>query len=378
MPSAFAPSVGGVEVLSARLAVNLRRAGHDVEIWTASRQQDDLPRVEVLDGLAVRRFVFPLPRASAGAALRWPAEAVAAYRELAAAARAFRPDLLHVQCFSAQGVYAAALSRRLRRPLVVSLQGETVMDDQDIYDSSVAMRTALRIGVRQAAAVTGCSQFTLDDSIRRFGLSPAKSQVIFNGVDVDEAPRAEVALPFDRFVLGLGRVVHKKGFDLLLDAFAKVAPDRPDVGLVIVGGGAELDRLKDHARRLGLEERVFFPGPLGRGQVADVMHRAEVFVMPSRVEPFGIVALEGWRAGTPVVVTSRGGAGEFVQDGRTGRVVDPEDTSALADAVAGLLDDPALRASFAAAGRARLPEFSWDRLRAEYEKVYASAAAARR
>jgi glycogen synthase len=95
--------------------------------------------------------------------------AARAGRVMSAAVRDFRPDVLHVQCFSANGVYAASLSRLLRVPLVVSLQGETVMDDQDIYDHSVSLRVGLRAGLRQASAVTGCSKFVLEDAVRALG-----------------------------------------------------------------------------------------------------------------------------------------------------------------------------------------------------------------
>ena len=77
---------------------------------------------------------------------------------MASALRLFAPDVLHVQCFSVNGVYAAALARIFRTPLVVSLQGETVMDDHDIYERSASLRLGLRIGLRTASAVTGCSE----------------------------------------------------------------------------------------------------------------------------------------------------------------------------------------------------------------------------
>jgi glycosyltransferase involved in cell wall biosynthesis len=370
LPSAYAPSVGGVEVLTHRLAVSLLGAGHDVEVWTARSRGDDLPPVEVVGGVQVRRFAFPAPRAHAGTLLRWPDRARQAYADLYRCATRFAPDVLHVQCFSGNGVYATALSRLTGTPLVVTLQGETVMDDADLYDHSAFMRAALRAGLRQASRVTGCSQFTVDDAVARFGLDPAKAEVVFNGCDPDEAPSVPVRLPFERFVLGLGRFVPKKGFDLLVDGFARVAPSVPDTGLVLVGAGAAMEEVRRQVVRLGLAERVHFTGSLGRGEVAAVMAAAEVFVMPSRVEPFGIVALEAWRAGTPVVVTSRGGAREFVADGVSGLVVDPGDAMAVAGALDRLLTSPEQRESMVRAGRARLPEFAWDRQRERYEAVY--------
>lgn len=370
MPSAYAPAVGGVEVLTARLASHLQSRGHVVEVWTSRSRGDSLPPVEVIEGIAVRRFVFSLPRADLATLLRLPVAVARDLRELRSRAREFRPDVLHVQCFSANGAYATALSHLTGVPLVVTLQGETVMDDHDIFDRSTTLRTALRAGVRRAAAVTGCSMFTLDDARTRFGLDMDKACVVFNGVDLDETPDIPVALPFQRYVLGLGRVVHKKGFDLLLDSFSQIAPSHPDVGLVIAGEGAELAQLRSAVVARDLGDRVFLPGRLARGEVASVMRGATVFVMPSRVEPFGIVALEAWRAGTPVVVSSHGGAREFVRDGVSGLVVDPCDPDSLAAAVSTLLSSADLCRRLIVGGQDQLQRFTWSSLVSRYEAVY--------
>jgi glycosyltransferase involved in cell wall biosynthesis len=370
LPSAYAPSVGGVEVLTHRLAVNLQRAGHVVEVWTGRSAGDALPREEVLDGVTVRRFVFTAPRAALGAVIRWPSEALATYRELLSAVEALRPDVLHVQCFSGNGAYATAVSRRTGVPLVVSLQGETVMDDNDIYDRSAYLRLALRLGLRRASRVTGCSAFTIADAVNRFALDATKAEVVFNGVDQDEVVPEQFEVPFERYVLGLGRFVHKKGFDLLVAAFAQVAGTDRGLGLVLVGSGAAEAATRDLVDRLHLADRVHFAGALGRGQVAAVMAGAEVFVMPSRVEPFGIVALEAWRAGTPAIVSSRGGAAEFVEDGVSGLVVDATDVTSLGDSIRRVSRSPELRARLAAGGSARVGEFAWSRISDLYLRIY--------
>jgi glycosyltransferase involved in cell wall biosynthesis len=106
------------------------------------------------------------------------------------------------------------------------------------------------------------------------------------------------------------------------------------------------------------------------------MAGAAVFVMPSRLEPFGIVVLEGWRAGTAVLATDRGGPPEFVRDGEDGLLVDPFDTVAMSDALGRLLSDDAFRRSMAAAGRARVAEFAWPVIVDAYRSVYRDVTAA--
>lgn len=370
MPSAYAPALGGVEELTRRLADRLVKGGDEVEVWTF-RHPASLAPVETVDDVVVRRFAFPLPSARPGDALSFPAAGWRALHALSGAERSFRPDVIHVQCFSAQGIYATALAARRRLPLVVSLQGETVMDDADIYERSLLLRLGLRVSLRSADAVTGCSQFVVDDAERRFGLPGGKGRVVHNGVEVagDEQPES-LEMPFDRFVLALGRVVVKKGFDLLVEAFAKVAAAHPEVGLLIGGDGAARPALAALACQLGLQDRVVLAGRLDRRRVAWTMANADVFVLPSRIEPFGIVVLEALRAGRPVVVSSRGGASEIVRDEREGLVADPFDTEGLAVAISRLLDDSELAGRLASAGRERVNHFSWERITGQYTKLY--------
>jgi glycosyltransferase involved in cell wall biosynthesis len=287
-----------------------------------------------------------------------------------ATARSFRPDLLHVQCFSTNGAYATALGRALRIPVVITLQGETVMDDQDIYVHSVAMRTALRTGLRRAAAVTACSEFVLHDARERFGLPSGAGATIYNGVDPSPADPTPLDIPFQRFVVAYGRVVEKKGFDLLIRAFAQIAEEHADLGLVIGGSGTALDALRALVIELNVAERVAFPGRLDRGQVAWVLQEADVFVLPSRVEPFGIVVLEAMAAHVPVLVSSRGGAPEIVRHEREGLVADPLDTNAFAQQLGRLVASSELRAELTAAAGARVSEFAWPAITDQYEALY--------
>lgn len=373
VPSAYHPSLGGVEELTRRLAAELRSQGHEVEVWTSRRERDDLAVEEVLDGITVRRFTFPMPRADLRALLAFPLHAFQTLRALLRANRRFGPDVIHVQCFSSNGVYATILSLLGRAPLVVTLQGETLMDDRDIYTHSQSLRAGLRLGLRRARRVTACSQFTLDDAVQRFGADPVKSRVVFNGVSLEEGLEEEpLALPHQSYAFAMGRVVRKKGFDLLLEAFAREGLPT-ECGLVIGGEGEELDGLRRRTMELGLDDRVTFPGRLSRPQVAWAMKHAACFVMPSRLEPFGIVVLEAWRAGTAVIATSSGGAPEFVEDQGTGLVVDPMDERALGAALRKLLLDADVREALEQAGRARVHDFTWQSIAGAYVAEYTTA-----
>ena len=391
LPSSYLPALGGVEELTRHLALSLRLAGDKVEVWTLLPDDSQPESVEILDDLVVRRLPMPLPATNWPAIRRSTTTGPRTLVSLRSAVAAFRPDVLHVQCFGPNGAYATALSRVTGIPLVVTLQGETVMDDTDIFEESRSLRTSLRLALRRAAAVTACSAFTLADAERRFGLEKGRGQVIFNGVSLEDGrpPGAEAeavahseiherltGVAGRPYILALGRIVEKKGFDLLLEAYAGLDPERHEVDLVIAGAGGAVDGLRQQAAGLGVEDRVHLVGRLDRKGVAEAMAGAALFVMPSRLEPFGIVILEAWRAGVAVVATNRGGAPEFVGDGQDGVLVDPFDTPALTAALDRLLADPVERQRIAAAGRARVGDFSWPRIAAAYRSVYRSVVGA--
>jgi len=379
MPSAYLPEFGGVEEMSHNLAIGLQKAGDVVEVWTAKVPAIGPPSEDRIDGVPIRRFPFVLPAMRPQSIARFPLPALSTMRSLRIAVRDFRPDLLHVHCFGPNGVYATALAPFSRLPLIITLHGETVNNALGIFERSVLLRRALRIALRRAAAVTGCSQFALDDAIAHFGLEPNRAEVIFNGVNLDEGTRATEnnrsagALT----VLAMGRMVDNKGFDLLLEAFARVASEHPGSDLVLAGDGRVQASLRAQADRLGLAARVQFPGRLDRDQVRKAMATADVYVVPSRIEPFGIVVLEAWNAGVPVIATNRGGPPEFVADGVDGLLVNPLDIESLTRVLDQVLRDGDLRARLADAGRLKVERFEWTVVTEQYRALYARVLASK-
>lgn len=352
------------------VARHLRSHGYRVAIWAADRGDPDVPGA--VGDVPVRYLPCPLPSRSvkgAAHALRaMPPAALAWIR----AFRADRPDVIHVHCFGPNGVYAAQLARLTGRPLLLSSHGETFGDADSSFEASALLRAALKSGLRRAGAVTACSAYTADHLAEHYGLVRERAVIVPNGVDEQEPGGEEPPWLPDRFVFAVGRLVHNKGFDLLVRAYAELSS--PAVDLVIGGDGPERRRLGELAERLGVRERVHLPGRLPRPQVVTLAARSDAFVVPSRIEAFGITVLEGWRAGVPVIATSRGGPGEFVTDGVTGLVVDPEDTDALASALSQVLQDREGAGRMAAAGRREVRSFTWERVADSYESLYRAVA----
>ena len=370
--SSFHPHVGGVEAHVRSVATALRALGHDVTVWTVDR--GEALGVRTVDGITVRYLPTPLPAATPGAVLRFARSGRAAYREWVAAFREDRPQLLHIHCFGPNGLYAAALARRTHTPLVVTSHGETTGDDHDVFAHSWQLRRGLRRALRQATGVTGVSASVLHDLRHRFGL--VGGTVVPNGVDADVV--AEECWPTPpgppaRTLLAVGRIERVKGFDLLIQALPKVREAAGDVEVRIGGTGSQETPLRTLVERLDLAGAVTFLGPLTPGQVAAQMTAADVVVVPSRTEAFGIVVLEAWRRGTPVVASDRAGLGELVRDGVDGLLVDPEDIAALAGAIVRVLGDAALAEALAGAGCTRVGSFTWEAVARDYADVYAAA-----
>jgi glycosyltransferase involved in cell wall biosynthesis len=361
--SSYHPYTGGVEEHTRRVARTLRDRGHDVTVWTVDRGEG--LGVDVVDGITVRYLSSPLPARSVGAVFRFllclPAAALAWVRAFIVD----RPEVLHVQCFGPNGVYALALSTLTRTPLLVTGHGETLADDNGVFQKSALIRWALRRAMRVAAGVSACSDFALHDLREHYGLRGGV--VTGNGVDLS-LPAITHAEQEPPVVLAVGRLEHMKGMDLLVRAFDEAGLASLS-RLVIGGDGTARSSLESDVAARGLTGRVSFTGRLEPADVAREMANASVIVVPSRREAFGIVALEAWRAGAPLVATNRGGTVEFVREGVDGLLVDPEDTNALGHAVRRVLEDPSLARRLAHAGSLAVRDFSWERVAEKYESM---------
>lgn len=318
-PSAFAPSTGGVEELTLQLARDYQRAGHDVMV-IVHRFPSRLPTEDEVEGVAVRRIPMDLPGRDPR---RLAAHPLTLRRQLRALGALGTPDVVHVQCPATQVLPLSVFCRRHRVPLVITTQGEVTMDAHAVYQRSALMRWSLGLGSRSASALTACSRRAGDDAAT---VAPAFANctVIPNGVDV--AQWEVTPLPSRPIFAAWGRHVEQKGLDLLIRAFAEVRRELPDAVLRIGGEGEETARLRSVAG-----EGVEFLGSLDRRGVQALLDSARVAVVPSRLEPFGIVAVEAMSAGRTVVWSTHGGLADAT--GGLGLGIDPNDTDMLARAM---------------------------------------------
>ncbi|KAA6432090.1 glycosyltransferase [Agrococcus sediminis] len=210
---------------------------------------------------------------------------------------------------------------------------------------------------------------------------PAVDTTVFHPAPVSsrEAVRARLGVRADDgLVVCVGRVQAAKGQDLAV----RMLPHLPGAVLVLAGDatpGSEryLESLHDLARELGVAYRVRHIGSLERPALAQLLDAADVVVVPSRTESFGLVPLEAAASGTPVVAARVGGLMESVIDGETGVLVDGRDPAEWAEAVGAILDDVDLQLELGLAGRRAASRRDWQDVAHELEDVYRATAAAR-
>jgi phosphatidylinositol alpha-1,6-mannosyltransferase len=240
---------------------------------------------------------------------------------------------------------AAAIARLFGIPLWLQLHGVEAWEP---------MARVRRRAVTQARLVTAVSRFTRRHFLRHNAIDPARVRVLPNTLAHGFAPGPKPAhllarhgLHGKRILLTVGRLApdeRRKGHDAVIGALAALAGPSPDLVYLIAGTGDDRMRLAALARERGIADRVVFAGMITPDELADYYRLADVFVMPSTQEGFGIVFLEAAAAGVPLIGGNRDGSLDALADGAVGLAIDPADPQALVhaieDALAGRGPDP--------------------------------------
>jgi glycosyltransferase involved in cell wall biosynthesis len=226
-----------------------------------------------------------------------------------------------------------------------------------------------------AAAVVAISQATRA-AVLSLGTPPKRIFFVYPGIDagcfdllLEKRPaNPETLVPGNRrFILAMGRLVARKGFDLAVKAFVRIADRYPDLDLVIAGEGGFRDAIETAIETAGYRDRIHLPGEVGQTEKQRLLHHCEFLIMPNRpmeddMEGFGIVFLEAGAFGKAVIGGDNGGVPDAVTHGQTGLLVDTGLSEIpLAEAMCCLLDNPRLAAEMGRAGRERAQDrFSWE------------------
>lgn len=318
-----------------------------------------------------------------GAALVAPLYALGLRRAVIRALAEDRYDLVQAHWVVPNGIVAAGAVGGT--PLGVGLHGSDVF-----LAERPGVRSLVRRTLGRCRFLTGCSA-ELVDRVCALGFERRAARVIPYGVDVETfRPDRQAGLAWrgrlgltddDVLLLGVGRMVTKKGFHHLLEAAPDLLRENPRLHVVLAGAG---DRLEEYRRSLAGLGRVHFPGAVLRDTLPDLYRAADLFVLPAVHDPEGNVdglpnvILEAMASGLPVIASGISGIPLAVTDGENGFLVTEGDADSLGDRIARLAADPDLRRRLGQASRRRAEtELTWDAVAGRYRQAYTEALATR-
>lgn len=382
--------VGGLSRHVHALATNLAKHGHDVVVLcrhTAGTDAETHPRSDrMVDGVRIIRVAEdPMHLTFEVDLVAWTlAMGHAMIRAATDLLRTWQPDVVHAHDWLVTHP-SIAIAEAARVPLVGTVHATEAGRhsgwlshplNQQVH--SVEWWLANR-----ADALITCSQAMRKEVAHLFEVEAADITVIHNGIEErswqvspDEVAHARtVYSPSGApLLLFFGRLEWEKGVQDLLAALPRIRRSNPGTRLVIAGKGRHLDELIKLARKLRIRRAVDFVGHLTDRELRAVLAAADAVVLPSKYEPFGIVALEAAAAKAPLVASTAGGLGEVVIDGETGLAFTPGDVDALGSAVEEVLADDVAASRRARAAQVRLAvDFDWGRIAEATADVYRRA-----
>jgi len=217
------------------------------------------------------------------------------------------------------------------------------------YNRRERVTLGVHFATRSVGVTRGCIEGLLED-----GIPPARASTVYCGVDLstwqghdERGLRARLGIaPDDIVIAQAGSLIHRKGHDVLLRAFADLKRLRPKCRLLIIGDGPDRPGIEALCRELNLESAVHFLGFIAPPPGVIFRDATDIAVSPSRAEGFGLTVIEAGAAGRPVVATETTGMTEILTDEETGLIIPIENPERLTQALLRLVDDPALRRRF--------------------------------
>ncbi len=345
---------GGMNVYIREVAAEMARRGVRSDMFTRRTDTKTPDVVELAPGVRVIQIRAGLPRPMHKDLLR------RLVRRFASGVAEHGPyDVVHAH-YWLSGIAGSHLKEDWKEvPLVVSFHTlARVKDDASTGEPPEPLfrkRGEARV-IRAADSIIAPTHIERGQLVELYDADPARIYVAPPGVDLDrfapgdrEGARRRFGFSEDPLVVFVGRLQPFKGTDVAVHALAQLKRIVPDAQLAIVGGDSprgsrgERMRLGLQARRLGVSDRLHLLEPVTHNELPDLYRAADVVVVPSASESFGLVALEAQACGTPVVATAVGGLRITVRDGETGYLVGQRDAKAFAAALSRVLSDPVAR-----------------------------------
>ena len=373
---------GGMNVYVVESAKRIAKAGIEVDIFTRANSSDLPDVVEIADGVNVRHITAGPYQGLSKEDL--PSQMCAMASELMRVEAAFpkgRYDLIHSH-YWISGKVAMPAAKELGIPLVHTMHTMARVKNLNLAEGETPEPMIRVQGETQVVAAAQALVANTDAEaaslVSLYDACPDIVHVVAPGVDLytftpgqgRSAARAVVGLPHDSLVVTfVGRIQPHKGPEVLIRATSELVKHSPLLRnklIVNVIGGAsganteEVDRLKELATWLGIDDVVRFAPPVARGDLAQWYRAADLVIVPSYSESFGLVALEAQACGTPVVATAVGGLRTAVADGISGVLVDGHDPKAWSSVITRLLQEPQRRVLLSMGAIEHASHFGWD------------------
>jgi len=375
---------GGLARHVRKLSEALVELGTEVHVLT--RGGEESPPEEVAGGVSIYRVREPKRPTDLGEFVAWVermnADMLAAGVELG---DRYAFDLVHGHDWLV-AIAGDHLARRFQAPLVTTIHATEHGRHQGWVDKHPQsyIHGIERWITNRAERVIACSYYMREQIADIFGVEEEKVSVIPNGIDPDdlqaqhgeelERLRREFAAPDEKLVLLIGRLVYEKGFQLALEAMPALIERLPRTRFLVAGSGTHERELRRQAECLGLMEHGTFLGWIGDDVLHSLYRIADVCVVPSIYEPFGLVALEAMASGCPCIVADTGGLREVVPHEEAGLRFRARDPEALVEVAARVLSDDELGRRLVAEAYDHLRRFDWLDVAEQTSELYAALA----
>ncbi|NGM81454.1 N-acetyl-alpha-D-glucosaminyl L-malate synthase BshA [Paenibacillus sp. 7124] len=359
------PSLGGSGVVATELGKLLAEKGHEVHFITHS--------IPFRLGTFQKNIFYHEVEVNDYYVFRYPPYDLALATKMAQVAKMEKLDLLHVH-YAVPHAVCAFLAKQMVGgdgvKVVTTLHGT----DITVLGQDESLRDLIRLGINESDAVTAVSQDLINETRRVLDIT-SEIDLTYNFVDkrvyyprdVSDL-RGDFASPDEKILMHISNFRPVKRVGDVVDIFDKVAKKIPS-RLLLVGEGPELPKIQAKIAEMGLEDKVRFLGK--QDEIAQVISLADVLLLPSEKESFGLVALEAMACGVPTIGSQAGGIPELVMHGETGFLAPIGDTAAMAEYAVRLLTDEALARNIRKACLERAREdFCNDAITDQYESIY--------
>jgi glycogen(starch) synthase len=355
-------------------------AKQDVKVYVITCDFPGAPAHEVIDGVEVYRidsYKNPSPDFATWVYLmnmNMQKETAALMKKISA-----KVDVIHAHDWLVADA-GIGLKNIFRKPLIVTMHSTEMGRRNGLHTTAEKMIHETEAWLTyEAWKVICCSDYMVSHVKYVFGLPNDKMVMVPNGVNThsyDQVDtnrsdfRSKYALPEEKIALYVGRLVYEKGIHVLINAVPKIL-SKVNAKFIIVGSGYMKEQLLNIVRSMGLEHKVLFEGFMDEATLVRLQKCADVSVVPSLFEPFGIVALEAMAAKSPVVASDTGGLSEIIEHDVTGVKVYTNNPDSLAWGITKVLQDEGYANHLRENAYKRIQEkFDWEKIAHQTKKIY--------